>query len=674
MKTRLFKSLLTIVFLAIINVSFSQNIGINGSGSNPHASALLDVDAVATPSLGILIPRIALQAINLAAPISSPATSLLLYNTATASTGTNAVSPGYYYWDGIKWVRFAYNPSGVSSLAWNTLGNAGTLSSTNFLGTTDDQDLVFKRNNVQAGLINNSLGATSFGVGSLSPGSTGSNNTSMGAYSMASNTTGDDNTAIGVASLYFNTSGYDNSAFGWGSMLNNTTGNNNTSIGIYALAYNTSGFSNCATGGGSLGNNTTGGGNSSFGTESLYANLTGTNNTAIGLSAGSAILNTSGSRNTFLGAYSDVTVNNLTNATAIGYNAKVGASNALVLGGIGTDAVNVGIGITTPTQKLDVVGNVQFSNALMPAGNAGTAGQVLTSSGAGVAPTWTTVSQWALLGNAGTTAGTNFLGTTDAQDLVFKTNNTERWRVLQSATPTLRANANSLLVTKTGAGTNVIGFNNSASGIVIGDNNAFGGATSDIIIGNNANTGGGGPINSILLGSNFTTSGGGPSSSIFIGNSIATGGGGPINSIFIGNGINTGGAINTAVIGNTSMTSIGGQVGWSTLSDGRFKKNISDFNLGLSFITKLNPKSYAYNNNDNGIVYNGLIAQEVEKTLQDLGVNFSGLCLPTTKDDHYSIRYGDFVIPLINAVKEQQQQIEELKKQNAEIIKLLKKN
>jgi hypothetical protein len=39
-------------------------------------------------------------------------------------------------------------------------------------------------------------------------------------------------------------------------------------------------------------------------------------------------------------------------------------------------------------------------------------------------------SDWSLAGNAGTTAGTNFIGTTDAQDLVIKTNNTERARIL----------------------------------------------------------------------------------------------------------------------------------------------------------------------------------------------------------------------------------------------------
>ncbi len=39
---------------------------------------------------------------------------------------------------------------------------------------------------------------------------------------------------------------------------------------------------------------------------------------------------------------------------------------------------------------------------------------------------------WLTSGNAGTTAGTHFIGTTDAQDLVFKTNNTEKMRITTS--------------------------------------------------------------------------------------------------------------------------------------------------------------------------------------------------------------------------------------------------
>ncbi|MEO5647456.1 MAG: hypothetical protein ABIQ56_03780 [Chitinophagaceae bacterium] len=49
---------------------------------------------------------------------------------------------------------------------------------------------------------------------------------------------------------------------------------------------------------------------------------------------------------------------------------------------------NVGIGTNSPTQKLDVLGNLKVSGAMMPGDNAGLAGQVLTSSGPGVSPTW----------------------------------------------------------------------------------------------------------------------------------------------------------------------------------------------------------------------------------------------------------------------------------------------
>ncbi len=48
----------------------------------------------------------------------------------------------------------------------------------------------------------------------------------------------------------------------------------------------------------------------------------------------------------------------------------------------------VGIGTTTPTEQLDVDGNVRFSGAIMPNNDAGAAGQLLISNGAGASPTW----------------------------------------------------------------------------------------------------------------------------------------------------------------------------------------------------------------------------------------------------------------------------------------------
>ena len=71
------------------------------------------------------------------------------------------------------------------------------------------------------------------------------------------------------------------------------------------------------------------------------------------------------------------------------------------------NAGRVGVGTTSPGQELDVVGDVQFSGALMPNSTAGTSGQFLISSGAGVAPTWTSTVPASSVPFSGITSGTN---------------------------------------------------------------------------------------------------------------------------------------------------------------------------------------------------------------------------------------------------------------------------
>ncbi|MBK8497015.1 MAG: tail fiber domain-containing protein [Chitinophagaceae bacterium] len=133
------------------------------------------------------------------------------------------------------------------------------------------------------------------------------------------------------------------------------------------------------------------------------------------------------------------------------------------------------------------------------------------------------------------------------------------------------------------------------------------------------------------------------------------------NAMALGNGAVVT-ASNRVRIGNTSVTQIGGEVSWSTLSDGRFKKNIQPSSLGLKFIMELNPVTYNLTDKgQEGNTYTGLVAQEVEKILQEYQSGFSAVTKPENATDRYAIRYADFVMPLINAVKEQQKQIEELK-------------
>lgn len=145
------------------------------------------------------------------------------------------------------------------------------------------------------------------------------------------------------------------------------------------------------------------------------------------------------------------------------------------------------------------------------------------------------------------------------------------------------------------------------------------------------------------------------------------------NATAIGNGAIVN-ADNSVMIGNTDVTSIGGQVSWGTFSDRRLKHSIKESELGLNFILSLKPVTYEYKaSGQKGIRYTGLIAQDVEKSLKKLNLEFSGIVKPKNKNDYFAIRYGDFVVPLINSIKEQQEQIIQLKSENEMLLKRIEK-
>ncbi len=135
------KLIVAICILLLIStpILFAQNVGI---GTNtPAASAKLHiVDA----NRGVLIPNVSLVNVtNGTTPVAAPATGLLVWNTNAAVIGGSG--DGYYYWAGVAWVRLLSSQSND----WALLGNAGTIPGTNFLGTTDNQSLVFRTNNIE---------------------------------------------------------------------------------------------------------------------------------------------------------------------------------------------------------------------------------------------------------------------------------------------------------------------------------------------------------------------------------------------------------------------------------------------------------------------------------------------------------------------------------------------
>lgn len=131
---------------------------------------------------------------------------------------------------------------------------------------------------------------------------------------------------------------------------------------------------------------------------------------------------------------------------------------------------------------------------------------------------------------------------------------------------------------------------------------------------------------------------------------------------------------------------------WTTnsynVSDGRFKRNVTSETVkGLDFIKRLRPVTYnfdakaltqhmtqnmteekrqEYLKGDFDRVYNrvqtGFIAQEVEEAAKASGYNFSGVHSPKDKMDTYGVSYYQFVVPLVKAVQEQQQMIENQQK------------
>jgi len=315
------RNIYTIILLCSVfgfSTTFAQkNVGIGTT--TPDNSAVLDINS---SDKGLLIPRMSLQQRN---AINNPADGLMVYQTGDKG--------GFYFFEGKanEWkpITEARAVAGVDG-DWTLQGNAA--GATDFIGTTNDQPLRLKVNNIKAGFLDNSFASKNITFGTyagnaLAAGS--ERNTAVGFQALLSNVTGDFNVAVGTEALRA-TTGSNNVGIGTSALIGNTTGGNNMAIGSFVLKSNTIGFANVAIGVGSMDQNTTGSYNTGMGASALRMNTTGDNNIGLGFEA--LRLNSTGSNNIGIGkgaGYSSLGTGSVFIGFQAGYNET--ASNRLYI-------------------------------------------------------------------------------------------------------------------------------------------------------------------------------------------------------------------------------------------------------------------------------------------------------------------------------------------------------
>ena len=515
----------------------------------------------------------------------------------------------------------------------------------------------------------------------------------IGANRILSNA-GTDNIFVGANAAAANPTGVMNSFFGAFAGAANSTANNNSFFGGSAGRSNTTGQANSFFGSISGISSTTGGGNAFFGRGSGSLNSTGSGNSFIGDSAGNT--NTIGSNNTAVGDNADVLANNLSNATAIGFRAAVAQNNSLVLGSINgvngalTDT-NVGIGTTAPGERLHVVGNGLI------AGN-------LNISGFGSASVLNALTQFNLNGNriltiggtantyGGISAGANasalaenntFFGNKAGQTMVTAGGNSFFG---SEAGMSATAGDNSFFGAQAGKLTST-GGNNSFFGTGSGDSNTSGGENSffgraagasnttgfnNTFVGRSAGIAMVTGNNNTLVGAGADTASSTTSFATAIGAGAVTSGNNTVtlgrpageDRVFIWGQL----VLQSLDIGGSTSICLNGADRVSTCSSSiRYKSNIERFTSGIDLIRKLRPISFNWR--DGGMLDLGLVAEDVA-AVEPL------LTTTNAKGEVEGVKYDRVGVVLINAIKEQQAQIEAqqelLRKQQQQIDGLTK--
>lgn len=603
-KCLLIEKLILPVLFCITGLNNYAQMAIGTTAVLPHQSAGLELTQ---NNKGLLIPRVSLSGTNDAAaiPFGSP-TGLLVYNTNAAMAGGGGT--GFYYNaneanPGTRnWVKIQTGAG--SNTTWNLAGNSGITPDIHFLGTTDNQPLIFGGGIGGAGVIkqgmikpqqrsiyftagNGKLNATelfclAFGNGAMQLNDMGNNRIAIGRHAnnrSTGNAASAFNVVIGDSALSAFTLGANAVMLGANAGRLAVDATNNVGIGAHVLYQSLLSL------------------NTAFGSGSIFF-LTGT--------AASPGIPAFGNRNTGFGSK---TLNDgvfLHENTAVGFNAM-----GLVRGGVET-SYNVAIGA--------------LAMQAQPVANLNNQFQLNTAVG-------------------------------------YRAMGQRRGGARNVAIGVSALSSNTYAVDNVAVGYEAL-LNSS------GNNNiAIGGAAATVI------TSG---INNVAVGSaalggisdkNFNTAIG----------FFAYPGGNYTNSTAIGF-FRTMGADNQVRIGNTSVTSIGGQVAFTNLSDERAKSDIQQDVQGISFVQYLTPVTYHINRREqymleqaslpqanqgalplpDNSLHTGLQAQEVHQALLKSGMAADIVDMPAGPNGLYGIRYELMVVPLVKTIQEQQATIREI--------------
>lgn len=680
------KFFLTIVsFYLFTIIVHSQSVGINTTGSNPDSSAMLDVQST---SKGILIPRMTAAQ---RTAIIKPAIGLLVYQ-------TGSFVDGFYYYNGNAWVQLSASQQ-VGASNWNITGNLGIDSAAQFIGTVDQAPLIGKVDGEQVFHYSERMPVTLTGY-QAGKWNTARYNTFYGYQAGAANTTGDGNIFIGHIAGTANTTGRQNIFIGPYSGITNTAGNYNEFIGFQSGQYNTTGSENIFNGYQAGQSNTTGSQNYFSGMYSGNVNTTGSRNHFEGYQSGAS--NTYGHDNYFSGYKSG-----FSNGTAFynqftgnysGYSNTTGTGN--YFSGLYSGSLNT-TGESNHFEGLfsgysNTTGNYNFMNGY-EAGYANTTGSQNFFVGY-------------LAGSKNTTASYNhFAG---YQSGFFNTTGTQNYfSGYKAGYSNTTGNYNHFEGFNAGI-SNTTGSYNYSSGFNAGAANTIG--SSNVYIGANAgaaNTTGNG---NVFIGYNAGSQETFLSNSFIVNNGVSAdpliSGSFSANSPYLninghtqitspgietlnlvtkdpyghqivtytakGIGSTWHEEIITGAGGTGAFSILAGQIGFEVestgdaflygnlveASDARYKKNIASMNGTLDKLKKLRGVTYnwvdAQKNQDQQI---GFIAQEVEQVFPQL--------VKTNTKGFKGVSYANMVPVLVEAIKEQQQQIDELKKLVEQLVK-----